>query len=230
MIEINKIYCGDCIEIMKEIPDGSIDLIVADPPYGISYKSNFRKQKFEKLQNDDVVLVDWLNNAFRVLKTDGAMYCFTRWDIYPDWFAIVSELFKIKNCIVWYKKGGGLGDLKSGYIYNHEFIIYAIKGNHVLKEKRCSDVWEIQKDIAIKYLHPTQKPVSLIEKIIIKSSDINDTILDPFLGSGTTAIACLQTNRNFIGIEIEPKYVEIANKRISDYKQQLKLELGVTNE
>ena len=205
---------GDCLEEMKNIPDGSVDMVLTDPPYGIDYKSNFRKHGFNKIQNDKVVAPEFLSEAFRVLKDGGAVYMFTRWDVYTNWYTKIEELFKIKNCIVWYKRGGGLGDLKGAYMFNHEFCIFAVKGRHVLNDKRVNDVWEIKKDPPAQYQHPTQKPVELVEKIVKKSSQEGDTVLDMFMGSGTTGVACKHLNRNFIGIELDETYFNIAKERI----------------
>lgn len=209
-----KVIQGDCLEIMKDIEDNSIDMILTDPPYGISYQSNFRKDKFNKIENDDVVSLEFIDEAYRVLKDGGAMYLFTRWDVYGEWYNKINEQFKIKNCIVWHKRGGGLGDLKGAYMFNHEFCIYAVKGRHILNNKRISDVWEIKKDAPSTYEHPTQKPVELFQNIIKKSSNEGDIVLDMFAGSGTTGVACKNLNRNYILIEKEQEYIDIINKRL----------------
>lgn len=216
MLEINKIYNMDCTEGMKLMKDGSVDLIIADPPYGIDYQSNFKKDKFNKLENDNKVLLDWIDEAYRVLKPNGAIYCYTRWDVYNLWFEKIKEKLKIKNIIIWYKKGGGLGDLKGAYIFNHEFIIYAVKGRHILNGKRENDVWDISKGSTSKYIHPTQKPIELAEKIINKSSNENEIVLIPFIGSGNDIIGCLNTNRQYIGFELDENYFNIANDRIKE--------------
>ena len=220
---LNQIIEGDCLEVMKDIPDKSVDLVLTDPPYGINYQSNFRQEKFLKIENDDTVNVDWIKISFDKLKDGGALYCCTRWDVFDKWKCEIEKYFDIKNTIIWYKHGGGLGDLTGAYIYNHEFIIFATKGKHYLRGKRINDVWEIQKDNVNNYLHPTQKPILLMETMIDKSTDKGDIILDPFLGSGTTAIAAHNTGRFFIGIEKEPKYVEIARKRLEQAQAQQSL-------
>ena len=207
---------GDCLELMKNIPDGSVDLVLTDPPYGIDFQSNYRKSKFNKIQNDSSINTEFLDECKRVLKDTGAIYCFTRWDVYPQWAEQISKRFKIKNCIVWFKRGGGLGDLKKGYIYNHEFIIYCAEKNHRLNGKRRNDVFEFQKDAPSKYVHPTQKPISLLSEIIERSSNVGDTVLDCFMGSGSTGVACVNLKRNFIGMEIEEKYFKIAEERINN--------------
>ena len=213
-MELNKIYQGDCLEVMKGIEDNSIDLVLVDPPYGINYQSNFRKESFNKIENDSSVSLDFIDYAYTVLKDGCAMYLFTRWDVYEEWYNKIKEKFKIKNCIVWYKRGGGIGDLKGAYMFNHEFCIFAVKGRHILNNKRVSDVWEIKKDAPSKYKHPTQKPVELFEKIIVKSSNEGDVVLDPFAGSGTTGVACKNLNRNYILIEQDENYCKIAEERL----------------
>lgn len=196
--------------------DNSVDLILTDPPYGIDFQSNKRKNKFEKIENDKKFFFEWLDEARRVLKDTGAFYCFTRWDVYPEWFAAVKDRFSIKNCIVWFKRGGGLGDLKKAYMYNHEFIIYCANKNHRLNGKRRNDVFEFAKDAPSSYVHPTQKPILLLSEIIEKSSNENDVVLDMFMGSGSTGVACMNTGRKFIGIELDDKYFEIAKQRIEN--------------
>jgi DNA modification methylase len=214
-LELNRIYQRDCIEGMRMIPDSSVSTVLADPPYGMSYRSNFRKTKFDAIQNDNAASTDWVAEAYRTLKDGGAIYCYTRWDVYAEWSeALEAAGFKIKNVVVWYKKGGGLGDLKGAYMFNHEFIIYAVKGRHVLNGKRTADVWEISKDAPSTYEHPTQKPIRLGETIIEKSSVAGDIVLIPFCGSGSECVAAAKLGRNFISFELEPKYIEIANKRL----------------
>lgn len=211
-----ELWQGDCLELMKNIPDGSVDLVLTDPPYGIDFQSNFRKNKFNKIENDSTVNAEFLDECKRVLKDTGAIYCFTRWDVYPSWIEQINKRFKVKNCIVWFKRGGGLGDLKKGYIYNHEFIIYCAGKNHRLNGKRRNDVFEFAKDAPSTYVHPTQKPVSLLKEIIERSSNEGGVVLDCFMGSGSTGVACVNTNRRFIGIELDEGYFNIAKKRIEE--------------
>jgi site-specific DNA-methyltransferase (adenine-specific) len=210
-----KLMQGDCLERMKEIPDGSVDMILTDPPYGIDYQSNFRKEKFNKIANDKKIDMGFIDDAYRKLKDGGAIYLFTRWDVYPEWKVDIERAgFKLKNLLVWHKAGGGLGDLKGAYIYNHEFCIYATKGRRLLNGKRSSDVLQFSKGNTSEYKHPTQKPLDLIAFLLEKSSLCNDVILDPFMGSGTTGVAAKNLNRSFIGIELDLDYFNIALERI----------------
>ncbi|UNO50910.1 DNA-methyltransferase [Alicyclobacillus acidoterrestris] len=218
-VMLNRIYQIPCEDGLKLLPDESVDLVIADPPYGIKFRSNIRKVRFDAIDNDDTFNFDWIDEAYRVLKVGGAIYCYTRWDVYPQWFDKITDKFKVKNTIVWYKKGGGLGDLRGAYMFNHEFIIYGVKGRHVLNGKRTNDVWEIQKDSVNSYEHPTQKPLALSQRIIEKSSNEGDIVLIPFCGSGSECVSATTLKRNFVSFETNPQYIEIANKRLDNIEE-----------
>ncbi|QGG47636.1 DNA-methyltransferase [Heliorestis convoluta] len=215
-LQLDTIHNIDIHDGLRLLPDNSIDLIIADPPYGISYRSNNRKSKFNVIQNDQIIMTDWLSDAYRVLKDGGAMYCYTRWDVYPLWWHHLANQFKIKNTIIWHKRGGGMGDLRGAYSPTHELIIYAVKGRHILNGKRTSDVWDVPRDAGSSYVHPTQKPVKLAEIIIEKSSQPGDVVLVPFCGSGGDCIAAKKLGRRFIAFDIEQQYIEAANERLRE--------------
>lgn len=229
---LNKITQGDCLELMKELPYNSIDLIVTDPPYGINWQSSRRiaTERFDYIKGDESVDVRWLFDAYRVLKYGGAVYSFLRWDVLKDWqTGFINANFKIKSCLVWDRIIHGLGDLNGAYAPQYDNIIFAVKGKHQLRNrKRPRDVLRYQRVDHNKIIHPTQKPIGLIKYLVINSSDIDDIILDPFIGSGTTAVACKQLNRNFIGFDISKEYCEIARKRIEDVDKQKTLVEKVT--
>lgn len=217
----HRLVCGDATkkEDVELLMNGNkADMVFTDPPYGISFKSNKREKtkKFKILKNDDVILniSDMLNLN---VKNNSALYICTRWDIYNKWFSQIEEVFEIKNCVVWNKGGGGLGDLKCSYCPTHEFIIVAHKGKKELNGKRDSDVWEIQKDCAMGYEHPTQKPIKLSTFAINHHSKMNDIILDLFGGSGSTLIACEQTKRKCYMMELDPVYCDVIIRRWTDF-------------
>ena len=213
-----KLYNGDCLEIMdKLIEEGvKVDCIITDPPYGINYRSNFKKVKFNKIQNDNMQQIEYIKKCSDLLNDGKAIYIYCRWDCFNEVIEEVKKYFNVKNCLVWYKKGGGLGDLKGSYIYNHEFIIFATKGRHILNGKRSSDVLEFKKENTSKYLHPTQKPADLLEYLIKTYTNENEIVLDFTMGSGSTGVACISTGRRFIGIELDNNYFNIAKQRIED--------------
>lgn len=209
-----KLMHGDCLELMKEIPDGSVDLVLTDPPYGIDFQSHRRKKMYNKINND--ASLEWLDTYFeecrRILKDNTAIYCFCSWhnvDIFKKSF---EKYFKLNNIVVWVKNNHGSGDLKASYAPMHEFILYGNKGRRTFYEKRMSDVIFVDK--TKNENHPTEKPADLLEKFIMNSTEKNAVVFDGFMGSGTTGVACVNTNRNFIGIELNDEYFEIAKKRI----------------
>ena len=211
---INK----DSFLAMKSIKDSSIDLIVTDPPYGINFTKGYKSGSKELVHGDDgfsvMVFVDELMKEFnRVLKPNSAVYIFTRFDVYPYWWLKMKNHFDTKNQIIWFKGGGGMDDLKGNFSFNYESIIYATNGKHQIRGKRDGSVWQIGK--CKQEYHETQKPVDLLRKIILHSSDKGMTILDPFMGSGSTGIACIEEERNFIGIEMVKKNYEIAEARLA---------------
>jgi site-specific DNA-methyltransferase (adenine-specific) len=231
---LNKILFGDCLPILQSIPSNVIDLIVTDPPYGINYKSgkqNYdtrkeqpnikdRPEYFDGIIGDNTFPIEWIKEAYRILKEHSAVYVFCHRKTYSQAEQeILFAGFDIKNCIILNKSNHGMGDLKGSYAPKYEMLIFAVKGRHILSfpNGREKDIWNVKVKYSGSYrFHPNEKPISWILPAIINSSNENDIVLDPFIGSGSTAIACMQTNRNFIGIEKDEKYWEIANQRIVD--------------
>lgn len=203
---INKVIEGDCLEVMKDMPDKCVDLIIADPPYGINFQSNYRQVKHQKIEGDNRFPVEVISEFHRLAKR--AVYVFCRWDN-------LHELPKPKSVLAWVKNNWSMGDLLHEHGRQWEAICFYPQEEHKFI-KRIPDA--IYSDRTGNNLHPTEKPVDLIGKII--NANVGDIILDPFLGSGTTAVAAKQLSRNFIGIEISPEYCEIARQRL---KQEILL-------
>jgi len=222
MLEINKIYQGDCLKLMEEIPDESIDLIVTDTPYGINHKN----QDWDKLDYD-LLMQTFLPIAYNKLKEDRRLITYLpKKQLYR-----CKELFKnYKFDIAIQLKNFACYRQHLGYIDSWQPLLIIIKGKPAKHKKGGRNWFMINSNNTSKKnknnprnWHPAGKCVDAMKYLIEWCSNENDLILDPFIGSGTTALACLQTKRNFIGIEIEPKYVEIANKRINEFKKQLTL-------
>lgn len=220
--------CGDCLELMKDIPDKSIDLIVTDPPYLIKYKTNYRKNKnhdfcSEILNDNNYYLIsNYIKECYRILKNDTAMYIFCNCDR-VDYFKQELEKtgFKIKNMIIWVKNNWTAGDLKAQFGKQYEILFLVNKGRKKFNGKRITDVWNFNRISGKQQLHQNQKPLDLIEQCILKHSDEGDLIFDGFIGSGSTGVACINTNRNFIGIELDEKYFEIACERINNTQEKV---------
>lgn len=214
---INKIICGDCLEVMKEMPDKCVDLIISDPPYEIG-KAEW-----------DIEPIGWISEAYRLLKEGGAFYCFYSCLKLPSIQPRIEKLFVLKNVCAWWSPNfPGFLKARDRYCFTWQPCIYSTKGkkaNYNVYDfsrygaNNSNDVWKYpcpQSNFNLdKKQHPTQKPFKLIEQIVLASSSEKDVVFDPFLGSGTTAEACKRTKRNFIGVEINPNYCKIAEERLA---------------
>jgi site-specific DNA-methyltransferase (adenine-specific) len=226
---------GDCRELLTQHTSNSVDLIVADPPYGIEYRSNrqtvdrkrsingegsqvCRPHYFGNIENDKSLLVDWIREAYRILKPSAAIYIFTHWTRWSETVKAAEEIgFSLKNMLVLNKSNHGMGDLKGSYAPKHELMLFATKGKHKLRNPngRETDIWNVPvKFSGAHRLHPNEKPLSWVIPAIANSSDENDLVLDPFMGSGTVGEACLAMNRRFVGIEKDKQYFDVAKSRI----------------
>ena len=204
----HRLLCGDSTDsdaVARLMNGEKADMVFTDPPYGINYKSNKRKEEFEYIKNDDVIDCSFL--PIIPINNNCALYIWTRWDVYPKWIELVEQSYKVTSCIVWAKQGGGLGDLES-FWNQHEFAIYAVNGKVKLRGKRQGNLWETEDHRSKEYIHPTQKPVELPGRAIEATSDIGNIIVDVFLGSGSTMVASQQLKRKCYGMELDPKYCQ----------------------
>ena len=220
MLQLNKIYNQDCLEGMKLVNGKSIDMIITDPPYLMNYKSNRRikQEKFDYIMNDinsEEMIIKYIEECFRILKDNTAIYLFCSWHHIDFFKQEFEKYFNLKNLIVWNKNNHGSGDLKGAYAPKHELILYGHKGRSLFREKRIPDVIDFPKIPSKQLLHPTEKPVGLLELFIKNSSDKDNIIFDGFIGSASTVITCLNTGRQYIGFELDNKYYNIANERVN---------------
>ncbi len=226
-MRLNYIDNVDCLEGMRSIPDESVDLIVTDPPYLCDYARHDSASRFnKKIANDEntaeneALICQYLRECFRLSRPDTAIYCFCNYkkiDFFKD--QLERAGYRLKNIIVWDKQRNGMGDLKSTFGYSHEFILFGSKGNPKIRGKRIPDVWRFPRVPSAKQVHQNQKPLELIELCIEKSSDSGCVVFDGFMGSGTTAVACIRTGRNYIGFELDDKYHAIAQGRIAEEQE-----------
>jgi site-specific DNA-methyltransferase (adenine-specific) len=213
----NKVLCCDCLEYMKMMPDKCVDLILTDPPYGIEFRSNMRvmSKKFDKLENDNNEMrFDAFKEVARILKDNSVIMSFCSFKNYADDYNELKKYFSIKNCIIWNKGGGGIGDLTHSLSTDYEMAIIGHKGMCQIRGKRDGSVWDTGKVNPNTMVHPTEKPKDLIIRMIDKFSDKEHLIFDPFMGSWTTARACKDLGRNFIGCELSEEYCKIGEQRL----------------
>lgn len=240
---LDKIICGDCLDVMRKMPDKSIDLVVTSPPYNLKnstgngmkdgrggkwanaalvngyshHNDNMPHEEYAQWQRD------CLTEMFRLLKEDGAIFYNHKWRVQDgllqDRQDIVSG-FPVRQIIIWKRKGGI--NFNAGYFLPTYEVIYLIpkpKFKLAPKANAFGDVWEFTQDMNNQ--HPAPFPVALIDRII--SSTNAKIVLDPFSGSGTTAIVALGLKRHYIGIELSPEYCEISEKRIEKNKKESEL-------
>ena len=233
-LEENTIVVGDCLQVMKQMPDGCVDLVVTDPPYGINYVS--ARPKRPRLVNvpiagdDDMIWASLPNVAaelWRIAAPDSACFVFTRWDCWGKLKAAMSP-WECKNMIVWDKGNHTAGDLRGNFGYAHELIYFGVKGRPLIRGRRVWNVWKCPRIPANRLTHPSEKPIPLVAVAIRGMSDEGDLVFDPFMGSGATAVAADRLGRNFFGCDISPEYVELSLKRLADDRlKRSQLELGL---
>jgi DNA modification methylase len=216
----HRLLCGDSTSLteVERLMDGKkADMVFTDPPYGVEYRSNFRSDKakrFEVLQNDDKIL-DIAPVVWDAMGENTAAFIWTSHHVYPVWRAQFEQFYK--QTIVWQKSGGAMGDLQGQYAVNYELALFCAKGSPKFRGSRGMAVWEIGKDAAASYVHPTQKPVALAERALADFSDKRAVVLDLFGGSGSTLIACEKTGRHARLMELDPAYCDVIIKRWEDF-------------
>jgi DNA modification methylase len=208
----HRVMCGDSTsltEVDRLMDSGKAGLVCSDPPYGVEFRSNMSK-RFDVLQNDDKIL-DVAPVVWEAMADNTAAFIWTSHHVYPVWRAQFEQFYK--QTIVWHKGGGGMGDLEGQYALDYEMALFCAKGSPKFRGSRGMAVWQISKDAAASYVHPTQKPVALAERALADFSDKRTVVLDLFGGSGSTLIACEKTGRHARLMELDPRYCDVIVKR-----------------
>lgn len=226
----HRVMCGDSTDKanVELLMNGvRADMVFTDPPYGVEYTGGHNKKKRTGIENDELqgqdltdLFHDSLNNAIEISNDHSAFYIWYASGKSVDTFASFAELgLELRAVIQWYKVNSGLGAFMSQYIPNCEPCMYAFKTGHSPQWFGASDektVWELKRQGKSEY-HPTQKPIELCARAIKNSSKTGQIIYDAFLGSGSTLIACEQTDRTCYGMELDPKYVDVIRKRYAKF-------------
>ncbi len=247
-MEINKVYLGDCIEIMKTLSDKCIDLIFADPPFniGIKYDTHYDKMPYEKYYKWSE---KWIKESYRLLKDNGTIYIAIGDEFAAEINIILKSTgFHFRNWIIWYYTFGQNQRKKFNRAHTH--ILYFTKDKEhftfndkdiripsarqlIYNDKRANptgkvpdDVWQFSRVCGTFKerigKHPCQMPEDLLELIIKTSSNEGDLVLDPFGGTGTTAAVAKKLKRNFITMEISKEYYEVILKRLEGKVTEIK--------
>jgi site-specific DNA-methyltransferase (adenine-specific) len=233
-IQLNRIYQMDCLEGLKLIPDDSVNLLLTDPPYNVSMKSNFHTMgrtgvdfgEWDKNFNQ----IDWLDNACKKVNKGGSAVIFNDYkNIGTMTDTLTKNGFTVKEMIIWRKTNPMPRNRDRLYVTSTEIALWAVKGKgwtfNRQRDTYENAIFECPVVNHTKRYHPTQKPIEIFEQLVKIHSNVNDIVLDCFMGSATTAVACTLNNRNYIGFETEREYIEVANKRLEHIQLEDDLEL-----
>ncbi len=206
---------GDCLDVMRKLRAESFDAVLTDPPYGIKYRST----RGESIPNDQRPFIWWLYDAFRLTKSPGALLCFCRWDV-QECFKNAIEVagFETRSQLVWNKCVHGMGNTRCTFAPQHEVLWFATKGDFRFSDHRPSTLYSIPR-LCNNRVHPTQKPIDLMRQLVRSITPRNGKVLDPFLGSGTTAIACFEEGRSAVGIDIDSTHISTSRRRLTQLPQ-----------
>lgn len=216
---INKIVNGDCLEVLSKIPDNSVDCVITDPPYGdgVGYG---RMNKEIANNEDESINYKVIPILYEKLKEGGVCYLFTNWKFSNKIQTFVQEKtkFNIRMQIVIVKNNIGMG---YGFRNQYELCLVFEKGKAKYNRNDVSNVLKMQHIHHDKDSHPHEKGIELLKTLITHSTQEGELILDCFAGSGSTCVACKETNRNFIGIELSEDYAKLAQSRVDAVGQSL---------
>jgi site-specific DNA-methyltransferase (adenine-specific) len=243
---INQIFNEDMLSGIQRIPDGSIDLILTDPPYslGKDYGNDSDKKESEEYL---AWTYAWIDAVVPKLKPNGSFYIFLSWQYSPEIFSYIKKKMTMVNEIIWDRRVPSMGGSTRKFSSVHDNLGFFVNGKDYFfdldavripydeetKKARTRSIFVGKKWLELGYNpkdvwscarlhaedperteHPTQKPLEIIERIILASSPVNGTVLDPFMGSGTTAYAAKMADRNYVGFELNTDYFNIIQSRL----------------
>ena len=215
-----KLLKGDCIELMKDMPDKSIDMILTDIPYGVVNRDDngLRNLNKEKADVFDLDMNKMLEEFYRISR--GQIIVFCGKEQFSDIYGFFANQKGTTRPIIWHKSNPSPMNGQYVYLSGVELAVwFKPKGREVFNAHCKNTVFKHPN--GSRKIHPTQKNVNLFEELIIDNTNENEIVFDPFMGSGTTGVACINTNRNFIGIELDEKYFKIAKARIEYAKKEV---------
>lgn len=228
MFERNRVYQGDCRELLGFVEPESVDLVIADPPFGIDFRGkpgNYNRTPERVMEgyaeggSDYLEFTKaWVSHLPRILRETGSAFIFSGWNKLKEVLIAVDDTGLITiNHLIWKYQFGVY--TRKRFVTSHYHILFVAKNPRKYKFHKVDpypeDVILIKREYWTgKPKTPTKLPLALVEKIILYATDPGDLVLDPFMGSGTTAVAALRTGRQFLGFEIVPEYVEFAEERI----------------
>ena len=259
---LNRIFCEDALQGFSRIPDGSIDLLLTDPPYGLGKDYG---NDSDKLDADAYLrwTEEWIDAALPKLKPTGSLYIFLTWRYSPEIFVMLKQRMTMMNEIIWDRRVPSMGGSTRSFTSVHDTIGFFVKSKGYYfdldavripydaetKKARSrsifvgakwleigynpKDLWSvarIHKEDPERADHPTQKPLEIVERMVKASCPPGGIVLDPFMGSGTTAVAAQRCGRRFVGFEMNPEFCEIIARRLAAPEGQLTMQNNLPTE
>lgn len=210
------LYLGDTREVLPGLPAESAHVLLTDPPYGMAYVSWAGERILGDGKGEALPLLEaMLPEVDRVLVKPAHAYVFCHYASYPGFFQAINPIWPVKSGIVWWKAQGGAGDTGASYARDYELALFChVGGRRLLTGKREGSVWKVPPVPPRRRIHPTQKPVELLRRLIVKSSEPGEVVLDPFGGSAATAEAALLEGRRAVLVELDERHCEAAAQRV----------------
>ena len=221
-----RIYEGDCLEFMRGLPDGCVDAVVTDPPYGVNTKSagNAKLNPWADLCNSAYWYAAWIAECRRVLRSSGSLWSCLNWRSIVTFQKAACDLgWPIESLMVWDKQWIGPGG-PNGLRPSYEMVALWAMPDFSVKDRGVPDVQRFQWSAHKPNDHPAEKPEPLMGFGVLHGCDPGDLVLDPFLGSGTTGVEAIRHGRRFLGCEINPEYVAMAQARIDREREKLQFD------
>ena len=228
-----KFIHGDCYKKLKKIKDQSIDLILTDPPYNLAnYSTGNIQASWRKTLNNDIadwdedfLDIDFLQKEFlRIIKPTGNIFIFTAYNLLGEWHKVFDPIFDTFQIMVWHKTNPPPKLRRAGFLNSCELICCMWNKGHTWNFTTQKEMHNfIETPICMgkeRLSHPTQKPVKVLKHILNIASNQGDLVLDPFMGVGSTGVACKEMERDFIGIELDKKYFDLAVNRVESLTVQ----------
>lgn len=205
------LYHGDSRVVLEDLLGGGMraDLILTDPPYGMTYVSKSGASLRGDSQRQGIRLLRQVIGLMSdALLDDRHAYMFCHWESWPDFYDCAASYLNVKNALIWHKAESGTGDTEGDFAHNYEMVMYAHKGRRALRGRRDGSVLKVPTLPGSGRVHPTEKPTQLLRYLIEKSSEPGEMVLDPFAGSASTLRAARELGRRAIGIEVNGEYLE----------------------
>ncbi|CAH0252143.1 Modification methylase RsrI [Massilia sp. Bi118] len=255
---VDRVFCEDALKGMARIPDGSIDLILTDPPYNLG--KDYGNASDQQSVDDYLAWTErWIDIAVPKLKANGSLYIFLTWRFAPEIFVMLKKRMTMMNEIIWDRRVPSMGGSTRSFSSVHDTIGFFVKRKDyyfdldavripydaATKKARSrsifigakwlevgynpKDLWSVSRlhrEHAERVDHPTQKPLEIIERMLKASCPPDGVVLDPFMGSGTTALAARRLGRRFVGFELNPDYCEVIQQRLAEPAGPVKKKAG----